>query len=87
MIGHCTALAVIATKPLCRLSLPRTTLICVAPTERNVRALMAFESFTSSYAHGLRGSFDRVSSNPTSQKLQPRPPPRRCMGPKACRKR
>ena len=34
---------------------------------------MAFESFTSSYAHGLRGTFDRVSSNPTSQKLQPPP--------------
>ena len=40
------------------------------PTERNIKALMAFESFTSSYAHGLRGTFDRVSSNPTSQKLQ-----------------
>ena len=43
-------------------------------------ALMAFESFTSSYAHGQRGTFDRVSSNPTSQKLQP--PLRGCMGPK-----
>ena len=42
---------------------------------------MAFECFTSSYAHGLRRTFDRVSSNPTSQKLQP--PPRGCMGPEA----
>ena len=29
-----------------------------------------FESSPSSYAHGLRGTFDRVPSNPTSQKLQ-----------------
>ena len=49
----------------------RAALVCDVPTERNIRALMAFESFTTSYAHSLRGTFDRVSSNPTSQKLQP----------------
>ena len=59
--------------------------VCDGPTERYIRAPMAFESFTSSYAHGLRGTFDCVSSNPTRQKSQP--PPRGCMGPEACRKR
>ena len=68
-----------------RAALVKLITVCAGSTERNIRALMAFESSTSSDAHGLRGTFDRVSSNPTNQKLQP--PPRRCMGSKACRKR
>ena len=67
---------------LYRLGRSRAALVCDGPTKRNIRALMTFESFTSSYAHGLRGNFDRVFSNPTSQKLQP--PPRGRMGSKAC---
>jgi hypothetical protein len=63
-----------------RLGRSRATLVCDGLTERIIKALMAFESFTSSYAHGLRVLFNSVSSNPTSQKLQP--PPRGCMGPK-----
>ena len=63
--------------------------ICVRPTERNIRALMVFESFTTTYTvathHGLPRAFDRMSANPMSQKLQPPPP--RCMGEKACQKR
>ena len=72
-------------EPLYRLGRSRAAMVCDGPAECNIRALMAFEGFTSSYAHGLRRTFDRVSSNPTSQKLQP--PPRGCMGPKVCRNR
>ena len=69
---------------LLKLGRSRAALVCDGPTERNnyIRAPMAFESLISSYAHGLRGAFDRVSPNPTSQRFQP--PPRGCMGPKAC---
>ena len=60
----CTDATLLAWRRVCvsegllhyRLGRSRAALVCDSPTERNIRALMAFESFTSSYAYGLRGT-------------------------------